>query len=659
MTEKELYQAALNECYMNKDTLRRRAMAVARSRVTEPRGAKTMKKRLPVALAVAGLAGLLSVGAGAAFLLSPRDAAKKAGWTALENAFTGSNAVVSETTQTDAGYSVTLLGAADGSALKAAFDGLDPAQFYSVVAFANEDGTAMTEADQGEFSLSPYISGHAITDYNLATLGGGGGGGSKLMDGVLYQYVSCSSLGQYADDTLYLSVSDSYFPQLEAYTMDDATGAITPNDEYDGLNVLFTLPESAFSGAAAVKVESRPSEPVPTNTTAALPAGSIDEKLFPEGVSATNYGSGSELLVTTATRLCLYNTQTGGISAEIPLPQEYLDFRASLNSKENMLAATQNYTDYTVYPLDDGYMSLMLVQKKNDAGAAKTGDDATTELTCTFYDNALQVKDTVLLNSETTGIERFIPLNMDMVKPTPSGSKIVFDAMFDGVFAYDRATKGLTELIDYSYSEDAATEADRQAARLGISFLSSMAFSPDESTLYFTAGTLHFPAQDGDTSFATAGSVRLDGTGLTNAARADYPLDQFTQRGDTLLYNEQHGLTTGRLLLQSLADGTEHIWPLTAENEDKDAVALSRDGDYFATGLLTTDRIPILTVRVYESATGALVAEQTIRPAELDTDATGAMGYLDVCPTILMLDDSRTCVLQLGHTKAKYYTFGF
>ena len=648
MTEKELYHAVLDHCYMDKDVLRRRAIATARARATQERGFHTMKKRVSIPLVAAALAGLLAVGAGAAFLLSPKEAAEKSGWAALESAFSSLNAITCETTQTDAGYEVTLLGAADGAALADAFDGLDPAQFYSVVAIANEDGAAMTEQDSAEFTLSPLIAGHNPMDYNVYTFGGGQG--FKIINGILYQYVSCPSLAQYADDELYLALfQSSDLPNSELYALDDTTGVITANTGYEGLNALFTLPAEAFAGASeAPAIENRPTDVSAVDGAAALPAGEIDAAAFPEGIESIRCAGGPDLLVETPTRLCVYDTQAGTVRAELPLPQAYLDFQATLAN--NGAGLITGGVSYTVYPLETGFMTLLTTETDSTNGAM--------DALCSFYDASLQLQDTVTLNGAVTGSERFHVMSSASVRPSPSGKKIVFEAMFDGLFVYDRDSKALTQLLDYGYSEDEETETALETARQGISNITSMAFSPDESTLYFTAQTLSVPMRLGDSSFATAGSIRLDGTGLTNAPREDYPLDQFVQGGTTLLYRESHGYTSGRVLLQNTADATEHIWPLTTEDEDMDAVALSRDGKSFATGRMVSDGSS-LTVRIYDSATGALVCQKVITPQDIGADAANATHYLASTLRICMLDDSRTCILQLGAGDAKIYSFTF
>ena len=69
-----------------------------------------------------------------------------------------------------------------------------------------------------------------------------GGYSDKVENGILYRIIECDDVMMFADRTLYLCVSDTAFYDTNAYNYDDSTGAISRNETYDGMNLLFTLP---------------------------------------------------------------------------------------------------------------------------------------------------------------------------------------------------------------------------------------------------------------------------------------------------------------------------------------------------------------------------------------------------------------------------------
>ncbi|MBO5071000.1 MAG: hypothetical protein J6C37_11675, partial [Roseburia sp.] len=90
------------------------------------------------------------------------------------------------------------------------------------------------------FYVSPYIKGLPMVDYNAHTLGGGYS--EDVLDGIQYRIMECDNVEIFAERGVYLGVSDGSFYNNKAFVMDEVTGRISRNQEYEGVNALFELP---------------------------------------------------------------------------------------------------------------------------------------------------------------------------------------------------------------------------------------------------------------------------------------------------------------------------------------------------------------------------------------------------------------------------------
>lgn len=212
------------------------------------------KRRIPaVTLTAVLLLGACSLTAFAAWnYLMPEKVAQEAGDAGLADAFLGEGAVLINETQSSGGYDVTLLGMVSGEALseqqrfheEGGESRVLSDRTYAVVAIANSDGTPMQESrkegEEPEIFTSPLIGGYHPAFYNLATMRGNYT--QMYVDGILYRLVECDNVEIFADRALYFCICDGSFYNGEAYLYDKETGAISRNEEYDGLNALFALP---------------------------------------------------------------------------------------------------------------------------------------------------------------------------------------------------------------------------------------------------------------------------------------------------------------------------------------------------------------------------------------------------------------------------------
>lgn len=193
----------------------------------------------------------VSVSAGAAgHYLNSREVAEHFDMDNMAKAFSDGEGIEINQTQSYGGYNITLMGVASGKNLGWAGDAqpLDESKTYAIVAFERADGTPMPDgrddaAEAEEFFLSPLIEGYNPVNFNAMTMNGAASW--TVIDGVRYQLVECDNVEIFADHRLHLCVMDRMMYDGAAYDYDPRTGAIRPNADYEGMNLLFDLPLDA------------------------------------------------------------------------------------------------------------------------------------------------------------------------------------------------------------------------------------------------------------------------------------------------------------------------------------------------------------------------------------------------------------------------------
>lgn len=206
--------------------------------------ANVRKPTFKVAAAVIAAAVLLtSVSAYAASrLLSASEAAGKLGQKKVSGLFEGDDAIYINETQEEKGYSYTLLGITEGEKLLYIPSSVDSDSFYAVVAITNTDGSSLSMEDyleNGRISFLLMIQG-LESDQQMYTFAETYTG--MEVDGAVYYLIACDKISYFADREIYLGISDDSTLGQKAYHYDDKTGIITPNEEYEGINLLFRLP---------------------------------------------------------------------------------------------------------------------------------------------------------------------------------------------------------------------------------------------------------------------------------------------------------------------------------------------------------------------------------------------------------------------------------
>lgn len=262
------------EMNMNRNTTTDTRTDTAPLPGSAPRRRPRLRARAAVAAAICCVLVVGSISTYAAWrLLSAGEVVKKYGDLKLAEAFTGEDAVPVNESQTYGNYRITLLGSVSGENISdylnhgsnrtfyLSSDGqylaLEDDRLYTVVAIEHADGSPMPDASDDTygdetFFVSPYVKGLDPQDYNSLTLKGSYT--ELVIDGVQYRILETNNVELFADRGVYIGVNDGPFYENDAFLYNEATGEITRNESYPGLNALFALPlDPAHADPAAAQ----------------------------------------------------------------------------------------------------------------------------------------------------------------------------------------------------------------------------------------------------------------------------------------------------------------------------------------------------------------------------------------------------------------------
>ena len=367
------------------------------------------------------------------------------------------------------------------------------------------------------------------------------------------------------------------------------------------LALLFTLALAACGKTDSPAPAVSGNAPSDTSVVAVPPSGgqqnqpisqagtscTFDPALFGGKLQSCAYAGNGTLLVL-ADKLYLYDTGTSTVlaTAEAPL------------------------SDFEVQAIDGGYV----LSGMGDSGMMAYIYDSSLSLNKEIAVDELLQGDLVV--SETGG-----------VAASTDGKKLAFAAL-GGLYLYDLESGSLTTLLDMA--QDAGT------ASIRISMLNGAAFAQDNSQIAFFGSGSSIPAADGEEDFSIYGSIAVDGGGLKLTKPSGYEMEEIQSSVNRLFFPQAFTQADGTLLWVDRATGSANTLSFSASGEGKDGVYGSEQGNYVATAVLDGS----LTVRVYDVASGALVATEVIE----NSDPT----YFYRIPRIYLLDGAKTAVVVLG-----------
>ncbi len=241
MKEKYLIKNATDDLIANKDLILESVLschAISEEKVI-------MKKKKFLIPLVAAMALMATTVYAATVLLTANEASQHLN-PDVQKAFGNSEFILEvNEEQSDNGVKATFLGYALGEEVdifRGDNEDYKVDNTYAIFAFQKEDGTAFTMEETGleNFALSPLINGYAPHEVNGAILGTSFS--QAIVDGILYLGASITDIQHFAQYEVYMAVFEQTFPFMGQYNFDDASGEISVNADYAGLNLLFDLP---------------------------------------------------------------------------------------------------------------------------------------------------------------------------------------------------------------------------------------------------------------------------------------------------------------------------------------------------------------------------------------------------------------------------------
>ena len=363
------------------------------------------------------------------------------------------------------------------------------------------------------------------------------------------------------------------------------------------LSLLFTLALSACGKADSPAPAVSGSNPSNTPVVSVPNAGSqqeqspssctFDPALFGGKLQSCAYAGNGTLLVL-ADKLYLYDTGAATVLADTEAPLR----------------------DFEAQAIDGGYV----LSGMGDGGMMSY-----------IYDSSLSLKKEIAVDELLQG--DFVVSETGGVAASTDGKKLAFAAL-GGLYLYDLESGSLTTLLNVA--QNAGT------ASIGISMLNGAAFAQDNSQIVFYGSGNSIPAVDGEDSFSIYGSIAVDGSNLKLTKPSAYEMEEIQSSASRLFFPQTFTQADGTLFWIDRVTGSTNTLSFSTSGEGKDGVYGSEQGNYVATAVLGSN----LTVRVYDVASGALVATEVIE----NSDPT----YFNRIPRIYLLDGAKTAVVVLG-----------
>ena len=176
----------------------------------------------------------------------------------LAEAFAGENAVLVNESQEFGDYKITFLGIVGGKDVSKYMgteaESLLDERMYIATAIERTDGTPMPDTSDENYGKDPffaslYIGGLNPNEYNCITMHGGYS--EFVQNGVTYRMAETNNIEMFADRGIYFGVNSGTFYDSQAYNFNEATGEITRNEDFNGVNALFTVPIDKAKGDPA------------------------------------------------------------------------------------------------------------------------------------------------------------------------------------------------------------------------------------------------------------------------------------------------------------------------------------------------------------------------------------------------------------------------
>ena len=226
------------------------------------------------------------------------------------------------------------------------------------------------------------------------------------------------------------------------------------------------------------------------------------------------------------------------------------------------------------------------------------------------------------------------------ISVSDDGTQIAFCGM-QGLYLYDMSSQKVSTVLNYS--ENAV------ANNMRILVIDSITFISNKSLVYTGSG---INIGDSGNGFSIYGTVSVDNATLSITKNASYEVAELQKGGNLLVMPQSFNKNNGTLLMFDAASSTEQFMKFESDSEGKDGVFCSQNGNYVATASLSDTSV---NIKIYDTVSGKVIHTEKVE----NSNST----YFLRIPQILVLDDSKTCIVILGRgideVDTLTTTFGF
>lgn len=341
------------------------------------------------------------------------------------------------------------------------------------------------------------------------------------------------------------------------------------------------------------------------NDTVQIPMGTgmIDSSAFSGKVTGCYYAD-EEKIIIAADKLYLYDTQSGKSLANADICLQELN----------------------VQTFSKGYLV-----------AGRESGNSSSEFKAYLLDKDFNVENTISFNGL---IDNDFVLSTVGISVSDDGTQIAFCGM-QGLYLYDMSSQKVSTVLNYS--ENAV------ANNMRILVIDSITFISNKSLVYTGSG---INIGDSGNGFSIYGTVSVDNATLSITKNASYEVAELQKGGNLLVMPQSFNKNNGTLLMFDSASSTEQFMKFESDSEGKDGVFCSQNGNYVATASLSDTSV---NIKIYDTVSGKVIHTEKVE----NSNST----YFLRIPQILVLDDSKTCIVILGRgideVDTLTTTFGF
>lgn len=361
------------------------------------------------------------------------------------------------------------------------------------------------------------------------------------------------------------------------------------------------------------------------------------------------YDGGNGAVIIFADKMYLYDPKACNVLAEAPLPCSYIASAQPIpggyavlgegqsaggSSAESSGSGITGSSSMTAGDGDGSALGSNSSDMTSGNGATSGSNGAAYGTQVIYYDSSL-AKTRRISISDLASHEHSLQFS-DPAAISSGGGQLAYAINGDGLYVYDTKSQKATKVMDYNASPEALS---------GLVSVTQLAFADNDKTLVFTAASNDVPLVPDRQTHTTCGRVGVDGSGFMNLDTDDFEIYEMIGAADGLaFFCEDFRSPTGRMLKMNTADGSLGYLNFT-DPEESSMPNVSTDGSFYASSVLKGNA---WNLRIYETATGGLVTEQSITaPAEVYT-------YRN--PVALLTEQLRTAFILMGQSQTDYET---